>query len=135
MVTTRSGKKTITEDVNYHLKTPTTNKQQSLEEQRQEKMQKKKQLPTKTVNEVIEDLYVEALDRAKNAERELAYTDKKCKELEYELMLVRNEHVYTMTQIEKMSKNRQFYFVTWLSCSFLLQALYVYFAFRGFSFP
>jgi len=114
MVTTRSGKKTSIEGFNYYkLKTPTT----------------------KTVNEVMEDLYVEALDRAKNAERELAYSDKKCKELEYELMLVRNEHVYTMTQIEKMSKNRQFYFVTWLSCSFLLQALYVYFAFRGFSFP
>ena len=133
MVTTRSGKKTSIEGFNYYkLKTPTT-QQQLLEAQ--EKMHKKKQLPTKTVNEVMEDLYVEALDRAKSAERELAYTDKKCKELEYELILVRNEHVYAMTQIENMSKNRQFYFVTWLSCSFLLQALYVYFAFRGFSFP
>lgn len=116
MVTTRSGLKTKLQHLN-NLKTPPQPKK-----------------PQVIVNKVIEDLYVEALDRAELAEQKLAEVENKCNMLEYEMMVVRNEHVYELIQVEKASKNRQFYFVTWLSCSFLLQALYVYFAFRGFSF-
>lgn len=78
------------------------------------------------LNEVMEDLLVEAQERAKFAERALAEADGKCRMLEYELMLVRNEKVEIINKIENDSKNRRFYYLFWLSCSLLLQSAMVY---------
>lgn len=104
MVTTRSGTTTTTRNNNKET-TPT---------------------PRVMIVEVMEDMLVEAQERAKLAERSLAVAENKCQLLEYELMFVRNEHVNEMLRFEKEAKNRQFYYSSWLIITFLLEVLFVY---------
>ena len=77
--------------------------------------------------EVMEDMLIDAQERAKRAERQLAIAEDKIKMLEYELMFVRNEHVNELLQFEKASKNRQFYYLFWLSCAIFLQGVNLYY--------
>lgn len=81
----------------------------------------------KMLVEVMEDMLVDAQERAKAAERKLAVAESKVKMLEYELMQVRNEHVNELLDYEKASKNRQFYYLFWLLCTMLLQGVNVYY--------
>ena len=84
--------------------------------------------PRVLIVEVMESMLVEAQERAKLAERSLTMAENKCKMLEYELMLVRNEHVNEMLRFEKEAKNRQFYYLFWLIITFFLEVLFVYYS-------
>jgi len=117
MVTTRSGRN-IKKVVESNSNNNNDNNNNNL-----------KKSPNQIVNEVIEDLYMQEFNRANVAEKELENVKQKCKMLEYELMVVRNQHVNLLNQVEDESKDRQFYFIFWLTCSFFLQATYLYFAF------
>ena len=77
--------------------------------------------------EVMEDMLINAQEIAKRAERQLAVAEDKIKMLEYELMFVRNEHVNELLLFEKTSKNRQFYYLFWLSCAIFLQGINLYY--------
>ena len=77
--------------------------------------------------EVMQDMLIDAQERAKRAEKELAVAEDKVKMLEYELMFVRNEHVNELLLFEKTSKNRQFYYLFWLSCAIFLQGINLYY--------
>lgn len=81
----------------------------------------------KMLVEVMEDMLVDAQERAKTAERKLVVAENKAKMLEYELMQVRNEHVNELLEYEKASKNRQIYYLFWLSCTIFLQGFNLYY--------
>lgn len=108
MVTTRSGTTTTRNNNNNQNNKETTQ-------------------PRVMIVEVMEDMLVEAQERAKFAERALAICENKCNMLEYELMFVRNEHVNEMLRFEKESKNRQFHYLFWLISCFLLEMLFMYY--------